>query len=178
MHNFCFCLECYKTTSQYFTGTQLTYYCSKFNWAFGYKYNLQVPSFAFTKNINNLTITCNGNGYVQTNSYIFRKLKATFVTTKKEKSGGRLLGVGRVFGWPSGLPGTLTMTRYHLIWLSMGCKYLNTMYAVLGKAKTKDYRAWARAVWSSEVIVGHFFKFTIVKVKGPNKLLNDILCSF
>jgi hypothetical protein len=43
-------------------GTKLRYYCSKFNWAFAYKTDPKAPSYAFTKNIDNMTITCNING--------------------------------------------------------------------------------------------------------------------
>ena len=42
--------------------TKLKYYCSKPNWAFNYNTDPAAPSFYFTKNINNLTITCNKNG--------------------------------------------------------------------------------------------------------------------
>ena len=43
--------------------TVLTYTCSKQNWAFNYPYDESQPSFAFTNNIENITITCNYSGY-------------------------------------------------------------------------------------------------------------------
>jgi hypothetical protein len=42
--------------------TKLRYYCAQNNWAFGYKTDPTAPSFYFTKNINNITITCNEKG--------------------------------------------------------------------------------------------------------------------
>ena len=45
-----------------FPDTKLFYYCSKKNWAFNYKTDPTAPSFYFTKNINNMTTTCNKNG--------------------------------------------------------------------------------------------------------------------
>jgi hypothetical protein len=42
--------------------TKLIYYCAKTNWAFNYKTDSNAPSYYFTNNINNMTITCNKNG--------------------------------------------------------------------------------------------------------------------
>ncbi len=42
--------------------TKLIYYCAKTNWAFNYKTDPNAPSYYFTNNINNMTITCNKNG--------------------------------------------------------------------------------------------------------------------
>ena len=53
--------------------TQIEYKCvecSRFSasrldeckWAFDYSYDQSLPSYAFTHNINKLTITCNGDG--------------------------------------------------------------------------------------------------------------------
>ena len=46
-----------------FPDTKLRYYCSKSSWAFNYKTDPAAPSYYVTKNINNMTNTCNGNGY-------------------------------------------------------------------------------------------------------------------
>ena len=43
--------------------TILTYTCAKEKWAFDYPYDTSLPSFAFTKNINNITISCNYSTY-------------------------------------------------------------------------------------------------------------------
>jgi hypothetical protein len=42
--------------------TKFNYYCLTNNWAFNYKTSPTAPSYYFTKNINNMTITCNKNG--------------------------------------------------------------------------------------------------------------------
>ena len=41
------------------------------------------------------------------------------------------------------------------------------------KSNCHSKRTWVWAVWSTVVIVGPFFKFTIVKMKGPNKQSNN-----
>ena len=51
-------------------GTILYYYCPTPNWAFDYGYDTSLPSFYFTKNVNNLTITCNENGFWNVNHQI------------------------------------------------------------------------------------------------------------
>ena len=43
--------------------TILEYVCEKDNWAFAYPYDTTKPSFFFTNNVNNITITCNYSGY-------------------------------------------------------------------------------------------------------------------
>ena len=43
--------------------TILMYTCLKQNWAFDYPYDESLPSFAFTNNVGNITITCNYSGY-------------------------------------------------------------------------------------------------------------------
>ena len=43
--------------------TILTYTCDKDGWAFNYPYDENVLSFAFTTNIDEITITCNYSGY-------------------------------------------------------------------------------------------------------------------
>ena len=43
--------------------TILKYECEKDNWAFAYPYDTTKPSFFFTNNVNNITITCNYSGY-------------------------------------------------------------------------------------------------------------------
>ena len=42
--------------------TVLTYTCNTQNWAFSYPYDETQPSFAFTNNVDNITITCNYSG--------------------------------------------------------------------------------------------------------------------
>ena len=43
--------------------TQIEYYCNQGStWALDYSYDTSLPSFAFTKNINKLIITCNADG--------------------------------------------------------------------------------------------------------------------
>ena len=44
-------------------GTKLSYVCNNASWAFNYKTDPKMPSFYFTENINNITITCNKYGY-------------------------------------------------------------------------------------------------------------------
>ena len=44
-------------------GTTMYYYCPTPNWAFDYSYDTTQPSFYFTKNVNNITITCNEEGF-------------------------------------------------------------------------------------------------------------------
>ena len=44
-------------------NTKLNYMCNNQSWAFNYKTDPKLPSFYFTENINNITITCNKNGY-------------------------------------------------------------------------------------------------------------------
>jgi hypothetical protein len=43
-------------------GTQIYYHCPTPNWAFDYTYDETQPSFYFTKNVNNVTITCDEEG--------------------------------------------------------------------------------------------------------------------
>jgi hypothetical protein len=43
-------------------NTKLTYLCNNHSWAFNYKTDPNSPSFYFTENINNITITCNSKG--------------------------------------------------------------------------------------------------------------------
>ena len=45
-----------------FPDTKLKYYCPDRNWAFNYKTDPKAPSYYFTNNLNNITITCNKNG--------------------------------------------------------------------------------------------------------------------
>ena len=42
--------------------TVLTYTCNTPNWAFSYPYDESQPSFAFTNNLDNITIACNYSG--------------------------------------------------------------------------------------------------------------------
>ena len=42
--------------------TKLRYYCPDKNWAFDYKTDPNAPSYYFTKNVNNITMTCNKKG--------------------------------------------------------------------------------------------------------------------
>ena len=44
-------------------GTKVVYECPSQNWAFDYEYDETLPSFYFTENINNMTITCNQQGF-------------------------------------------------------------------------------------------------------------------
>ena len=43
--------------------TILRYTCSQPNWYFSYPYDENLPSFAFTNNVDNITITCHYSGY-------------------------------------------------------------------------------------------------------------------
>jgi hypothetical protein len=43
-------------------GTKLNYFCNNDSWAFDYKTDPTKPSFYFTENISNITITCNKYG--------------------------------------------------------------------------------------------------------------------
>ena len=51
-------------------GTTLYYYCPTPNWAFDYSYDESQPSFYFTKNVNNITITCNDQGFWEPDYFI------------------------------------------------------------------------------------------------------------
>ena len=44
-------------------STTLYYYCPTPQWAFDYTYDTSLPSFYFTKNVNNITATCNDAGF-------------------------------------------------------------------------------------------------------------------
>ena len=50
--------------------TILTYTCNIQNWAFSYPYDESQPSFAFTENVDNITIACNYSGYWEYNAGI------------------------------------------------------------------------------------------------------------
>ena len=43
-------------------GTVFYYYCPLSNWAFDYSYDESLPSYIFTNNVNNMTITCDPEG--------------------------------------------------------------------------------------------------------------------
>ena len=59
--------------------TQIKYKCKQANHYFDYSTDQELPSFHFTKNIKELTITCNDNGQVD---IIYFELKIVLGTKK------------------------------------------------------------------------------------------------
>ena len=61
---------------------------------------------------------------------------------------------------------------YYIIYeLPLICA-INRKYLCDWNSNHHSERAWAQAVWSTVVVAGPSFKFTTVKLKGPNKQFN------
>ena len=50
--------------------TTLKYTCKNSGWAFSYQTDPRLPSFYFAENINNITISCNKNGFVLNSCFL------------------------------------------------------------------------------------------------------------